>query len=448
MRNLIILLLIFILSQTNSLFSQSQNYTSGSHTFTVPDGVTTITAMVWGAGGGGSKASLNQKGTGGGGGGFASGIIAVTPGSTISVNVGTGGPGATVSGNNGMAGGNSSINYGAATLTANGGGFGTTSRTTTMSCTDYISGLGGIGGDASNMGFSSFVKYCGGSGADLLGGCAPTYSTPGGAGGGSGSSASNGRNAGGAIRNCAVFTGGSGPNGGVAIGNGGAGGNGGVTNGNGSNGGFPGGGGGGNAGTGNGGNGANGQVSLLWTCSNTLTMGSNVQVICSGEAINDITYSIVGATGVNVTGMPMGLNATYNSGTLTISGTPAQTGNFNYIVTPTGSCTSSITIGSINISGYVKRGGICYNTINDALSMGTGSTIDVLSNTFVESFVVPTGITLIIHNGTTVTNNGTIANNGTIQLNAGGVFTNNGVYKGNGNFNGDLNNTGSVSPGN
>lgn len=448
MRNLTIYLLLFILPLAKPVFSQSQNYTSGSHTFTVPDGVTTINAMVWGAGGGGSKANLSQKGTGGGGGGFASGTIAVTPGSTLNVNVGSGGLGATIAGSNGNIGGNSTVSYGGATLTANGGGFATTSITTTMSCTNFISGLGGIGGDASNSGFSSFVKFCGGSGADLLGGCAPTYSTPGGAGGGSGSSTSNGRNAGGIIRNCAVFTGGSGPNGGAAIGNGGAGGNGGVTNGNGANGGFPGGGGGGNAGTGNGGNGANGQVRLTWSCSNTLTMGSNVQAICNGEAVDDITYSLVGATGVNVTGLPMGLNATYNSGTVTISGTPTQSGNFNYFVTPSGSCTSSISIGSINVSGYVKRGGVCYNTINDALSMGTGSTIDVLSNTFVESFAVPAGITLIIHDGATVTNNGTITNNGIIQLNTGGVFTNNGVYRGSGNFIGDLNNTGSISPGN
>jgi len=57
--------------------------------FTVPSGLTSMTAKVWGAGGSGGP-SANS---GGGGGGFASGTVAITPGQTIYVSAGEGGDG-------------------------------------------------------------------------------------------------------------------------------------------------------------------------------------------------------------------------------------------------------------------------------------------------------------------------------------------------------------------
>jgi len=61
-----------------------QDYTSDG-TFTVPTGVNTITVEVVGAGGKGP----NNGGGGGGGGGYAKGTFSVTPGSTLSITVGT-----------------------------------------------------------------------------------------------------------------------------------------------------------------------------------------------------------------------------------------------------------------------------------------------------------------------------------------------------------------------
>jgi hypothetical protein len=54
--------------------------TSGSNTFTVPAGVTSITVEVWGAGGrGGSRTSSGAAG-GGGGGAYSRSVLTVTPG--------------------------------------------------------------------------------------------------------------------------------------------------------------------------------------------------------------------------------------------------------------------------------------------------------------------------------------------------------------------------------
>jgi hypothetical protein len=92
---------------------------AASGTFTVPAGVTMVKASVYGAGGG----SSGGQGAGGAGGGYASGWVAVVPGQTIAVTVGTGGVGVA---NNG---------------TASAGG--------TSSFGPYLSATGGAGGAAS-----------------------------------------------------------------------------------------------------------------------------------------------------------------------------------------------------------------------------------------------------------------------------------------------------------
>ncbi|WP_338653234.1 glycine-rich domain-containing protein [Lysinibacillus sp. Y5S-8] len=70
--------------------------TPGTYSFIVPTGVTRIMYKIWGAGGGGGGSSRSRPyigGGGGGGGAYASGFINVSPGSTISLRVGTGGIG-------------------------------------------------------------------------------------------------------------------------------------------------------------------------------------------------------------------------------------------------------------------------------------------------------------------------------------------------------------------
>lgn len=70
----------------------------------------------------------------------------------------------------------------------------------------------------------------------------------------------------------------------------------------------------------------------------TSATGSDLQTLCQtnfNSPINPIKYTVFGASGVTVTGLPTGVTATYTSGTgeLVISGTPTQAGVFNYTIT-------------------------------------------------------------------------------------------------------------------
>ena len=56
-----------------------------THQWRAPDGITHVLVEMWGAGGGGSPF------TGGGGGAYSRGVIAVTPGTIYTINVGGGG---------------------------------------------------------------------------------------------------------------------------------------------------------------------------------------------------------------------------------------------------------------------------------------------------------------------------------------------------------------------
>lgn len=80
--------------------------------------------------------------------------------------------------------------------------------------------------------------------------------------------------------------------------------------------------------------------------------GTNNQSLCQGTPITDITYSIGGGgTGGSVTGLPTGVTGTYNAGVFTISGSPTQSGTFNYTVSTSGtSCGPETLSGSISVS--------------------------------------------------------------------------------------------------
>lgn len=79
------------------LFTRTQNPSAGSYTFTVPAGITSISAVAVGAGGGGGESSptisqYGSSGAGGGGGALAyANDISVSPGDVIYVEIGEGG---------------------------------------------------------------------------------------------------------------------------------------------------------------------------------------------------------------------------------------------------------------------------------------------------------------------------------------------------------------------
>jgi hypothetical protein len=156
---------------------------TGSFTYNVPVGVTSVDVLVLAGGGGGGSA----LGGGGGAGGLLLGSFPVTPGGTVSGQVGAGGQGSPNSNySNGFNGGPST--FGPATAT--GGGYG--SGYSPGNLGDGVSnaggqankgGTGGSGG-GSGGGESSLNSQPGGTGNQGTSGGLTGRGNPGGAGGG------------------------------------------------------------------------------------------------------------------------------------------------------------------------------------------------------------------------------------------------------------------------
>lgn len=95
----------------------------------------------------------------------------------------------------------------------------------------------------------------------------------------------------------------------------------------------------------------------------TSTVATSNQTICLNSSIQNITYSFGGeATGVTVSGLPTGLTTNINAGVLTISGTPSQTGTFNYQVTSVGCTTNIIKQGTITVISLPSVSSLTSNT--------------------------------------------------------------------------------------
>lgn len=180
---------------------------SSSTTWTAPPGITSVVAECWGAGGGGSGFNGSTGGAGGGGGEYASGSVAVTPGNTYTVTVGTSSAGAN--------GGNSTfVGDASATVIAHGGSKGATNGATggaggtgSTNTTHYnggagAAGSGGPGGSGgTSTGTSSQTFTASGTWtapSDLSGSTVTVYMWGGGGGGGAGSSSHGGGGGGGA----------------------------------------------------------------------------------------------------------------------------------------------------------------------------------------------------------------------------------------------------------
>jgi gliding motility-associated-like protein len=78
---------------------------------------------------------------------------------------------------------------------------------------------------------------------------------------------------------------------------------------------------------------------------------TNDQFTCFGETPVSILYMTGGsATGASVSGLPAGMSGTFSNDTLTISGTPTESGTFFYTVSTSGACTGLSEIGNIHIN--------------------------------------------------------------------------------------------------
>ena len=157
-------------------------------------------------------------------------------------------------------------------------------------------------------------------------------------------------------------------------------------------------------------------VEILVTirAANTMTLtsaaGTNNQSVCLNSAMVPITWSTTGATGATVTGLPAGINSSWSSGVISISGTPTVTGTFSYTVTLTGGCgnvssTGSITVtpaGSITLSSGAgtNNQNVCNLTAIETISYATsGYTSGTVTG-------LPAGVTATL-SGSTVSIGGT-----------------------------------------
>ncbi len=84
--------------------------------------------------------------------------------------------------------------------------------------------------------------------------------------------------------------------------------------------------------------------------------GTSDQTICINTPLTNITFSTTIATGATFSGLPAGVTGVWASNVVTISGTPTESGVFNYSVTLTGGCgtippaTGTITVNAFPVS--------------------------------------------------------------------------------------------------
>jgi hypothetical protein len=118
------------------------------------------------------------------------------------------------------------------------------------------------------------------------------------------------------------------------------------------------------------------------TAANTAGAASSTPTLCINTALTNITHSTTGATGIgSASGLPSGVSAAWASNTITISGTPTQSGTFSYSIPLTGGCgsvnaTGTITVTAANTAGAASSSPtLCINTaLTDITHTTTGAT--------------------------------------------------------------------------
>ncbi|MFN4233284.1 MAG: gliding motility-associated C-terminal domain-containing protein [Bacteroidia bacterium] len=149
---------------------------------------------------------------------------------------------------------------------------------------------------------------------------------------------------------------------------------------------------------------------------NTVTGNANATVCVNTPLSPNITLTTTGATGIGTpSGLPGWATATWNSNTITISGTPTATGTFNYTIPLTGGCgtvsaTGTITVINVNtVTGPVNASLCVGNPINPAITHTTSGATGIGTPSG-----LPSGVTAT-WNANTITLSGTPTTTGTFN---------------------------------
>ncbi|NBR13850.1 MAG: T9SS C-terminal target domain-containing protein, partial [Crocinitomicaceae bacterium] len=160
------------------------------------------------------------------------------------------------------------------------------------------------------------------------------------------------------------------------------------------------------------------------TANMTPGTASSTPTLCANTALTAITRTTTGATGIgSATGLPTGVSASWSANTLTVSGTPTQSGTFNYSIPLTGGCgtvnaTGTITVVTTNsVSSPSANPTTCVNTALTPITFTTGGATGIGSATGLPSGVSASWSANVITISGTPTVNGDY--NYTIPLSGG-----------------------------
>ena len=157
-------------------------------------------------------------------------------------------------------------------------------------------------------------------------------------------------------------------------------------------------------------------IVVTFVNNNTAGSASSTPNLCINTTLTNITHTTTGATGIgSATGLPNGVSANWSSNTITISGTPTESGTFSYTIPLTGGCgtvsaTGTITVSPDNTVGTASSSPtLCINTaLTNITHTTTGATgIGSASG-------LPSGVTAN-WNSNTITISGTPTASGTFK---------------------------------
>jgi autotransporter-associated beta strand protein len=139
----------------------------------------------------------------------------------------------------------------------------------------------------------------------------------------------------------------------------------------------------------------------------TLTIGkvagvaSSTPTLCINTALTAITHTTINATGIGTAiGLPAGVTASWAANTITISGTPTESGTFAYTIPLTGSCIGSAdATGTITVN--IAPAGLTYDAASPVYCAGiavtnnaTLATTGIPAVTYSVSPALPTGLSI------------------------------------------------------